>query len=203
MTKITKDETINAMRQIRVLLDVASKNVVALRGTLQVTHDTVHEQAARIAELEVELDKACNAMYTKDQRLKDMYVLEEESKELKRLNSVMFLRLEAHAKQRYQGTQLPQVSEFRAFAKALETLPTFDEVERSLFRKRTNRIATGIINRIKDGHTTLAIIMAQTLKEETDDKHNGATEDNTGQRSSNDAPDIKGFGQVGKYPYAS
>lgn len=49
---ITKDQTINAIRSARELLDTVSTNTVAMRHALKVTHETVHEQAARIAELE-------------------------------------------------------------------------------------------------------------------------------------------------------
>lgn len=150
MNGITKDQGINALREIRGLLDVASINAVDTRSTIAA-------QAAHIASLKKELETSDMAI----ESLQDMCDEHEaENKELKRLNSIMFLRLEAHAKARYHGGKLTnRQAEFM--------VGLLNNEGAHAKQVRTNRIATAIRNRIEDNHPAIAIMLCAALMEET------------------------------------
>ena len=175
MKKITHDSAINlnrtAQEVFHTYFDNAQKHLLEMRATIAA-------QDVQIASLQSKVH--LTAAY--DQ-------LEAENTELKRLNSVMFLRLEAHAKARYHGRD--DAPDIRGFL-APEILVMLERDKNT----RLNRIATGIKNRINDGHTALAIIMCETLMEETIDEHanDGDTGNNIGTRSNGDTKTTRSLG---------
>lgn len=136
----------------------------------------INRITALIRDLESEVD-TLQAMCVR--QLTVLHQANDEMKELRATNKAMHDRLLAnrlstHAEARYQGRSdgfeghsiTPRQSKFMAAAMAGLIL------DRGA-RPRVNRIATGILNRINDGHYKLASIMAETLVNETKEKEDG------------------------------
>ena len=215
--KITEDENVNALRHIRETLDTVSINMVEIRSTAVA-------QTARIAELEneVEVQKSWASEYLCNMTIKDIEInrLTEEAEtndcaiqslqdmldereaeitELKRLNSGMFNRLEAHAKARYQGVTITNRQADWIANIYKDVGPGLGKSHLIMAHNkqvRVNRIATGIKNRINDGHKDMAILLCAALMEDTHDQDDRDTEAQRGARPEPDGEDIRGFGQV-------
>jgi hypothetical protein len=170
--KITEDETVNAIREARTLLETVSINTVATRHALQVTHDTVHVQAKRIAELEKDNSNLEAALHRVNKEREEMRVAIEE---LEYNGDMMHKRLTAHSEARSHGKyRVPEnwkimhsngrmAEEFADLISNAREKGKMDWID--IERERTNRIARGIRNRIKDGHTAIALLLVDALTE--------------------------------------
>jgi len=185
--KITQDEAINALRTIRELLETVSVSAVAYRHALKVTHQTVHEQAARIAKLEATEDELCvqcnedaariaqleATLQRRDITIAQTHIVVDDKLKAdnRRMMTVIHQANEDMAAMRDRLGESrsqyasPMATEFADLIINARTKGKEDWID--IERARTNRIATGIRNRINDGHNTLAIIMCETLIEET------------------------------------
>ena len=175
---ITKDKNIKEYREARGVIDEQMGRIVSVMLNYR---KTIERQAMHIAQLQ-KADYKAKATY------------DDLEKEVLRWRSNAKVE---HEKYVAAKEMIARLEDKLAQSARPSMAATFVEamLDTSSRRRRLNRIATGILNRINDGHYAIARELAITLMEESsNDRNVGATKDSYAARPNDRTQTVRSLG---------
>lgn len=175
---ITKDKNIKEYREARGVIDEQMGRIVSVMLNYR---KTIERQAMHIAQLQ-KADYKAKATY--DDLEKEVLRWRSNAK-VEHEKYVAAKEMIARLEDKLAQSARPSMAE--TFVEAM--------LDTSSRRKRLNRIATGILNRINDGHYAIARELAITLMEESsNDRNVGANKDSNAARPNDRTQTVRSLG---------